>query len=54
MENQSLEFRTEFFNAFNHPNFFTPSYDLISSQYDNLPATINGGRIIKFWLKYEF
>ena len=34
LENQAIEFRTEFFNAFNHPNLFTPSYNLISSQYE--------------------
>jgi Carboxypeptidase regulatory-like domain/TonB-dependent Receptor Plug Domain len=54
LENQVIEFRTEFFNALNHPNLFTPSFNLISNQYDNVPATINGGRIIKFWLRYEF
>ena len=54
LENQAIEFRTEFFNAFNHPNLFTPSYNLISNQYDAVGATINGGRTIKFWLKYEF
>jgi outer membrane receptor protein involved in Fe transport len=54
LENQAIEFRTEFFNAFNHPNLFTPSYDLISNQYNNTAATVTGGRTIKFWLKYEF
>jgi hypothetical protein len=28
LENQAIEFRTEFFDAFNHPNLFTPSYNL--------------------------
>ncbi len=55
MENQSITFRTEFFNAFNHPNLFTPSYNLQNpSSYANTGATINGGRTIKFWLVYEF
>ncbi len=54
LENQALEFRTEFFNAFNHPNLFTPSFNLLSSQYDNTAATVTGGRTIKFWLKYSF
>ncbi len=54
LENQAIEFRTEFFDAFNHANLFTPSYDLISSQYDNTAATVAGGRTIKFWLKYSF
>jgi outer membrane receptor protein involved in Fe transport len=54
LEHQSLTFRTEFFDAFNHANLFTPSYNLISQNYDNLPATVSGGRTIKFWLKYDF
>ena len=54
LEHQAIEFRTEFFNAFNHPNLFTPSYNLLSAQYDDAAATIAGGRTIKFWLRYEF
>jgi len=57
LEHQAIEFRTEFFNAFNHPNLFTASYsmlDAFSGNYDNTAATIAGGRTIKFWLKYEF
>jgi hypothetical protein len=54
LESQSLTFRTEFFNAFNHPNLFTPSYVLIDPEYDNTAATITGGRVIKFWLRYDF
>ena len=54
MENQALTFRAEFFNAFNHPNLFTPSYVLIDPEYNNTASTIAGGRAIKFWLKYEF
>jgi len=54
LENQSLTFRAEFFNAFNHPNLFTPTYNLIDSLYAQTLPTILGGRVIKFWLKYEF
>ncbi len=54
LENQSLTFRTEFFNAFNHPNLFTPTYVLIDPEYNNAASTIEGGRVIKFWLRYEF
>jgi hypothetical protein len=54
LDNQSIMFRAEFFNAFNHPNLYTPSYNLISSQYDDTAATVSGGRTIKFWLRYEF
>ena len=52
--NQTLQFRVDFFNAFNHPNLFTPSYTLIDVNYDNTAITINGGRKIKLWLKYTF
>lgn len=54
LENQVLSFRTEFFNALNHPNLYTPSYTLTDVNYDNTAITINGGRMIKFWLKYTF
>ncbi|HEV2522006.1 MAG TPA: carboxypeptidase regulatory-like domain-containing protein [Candidatus Acidoferrales bacterium] len=54
LENQTLSFRTEMFNAFNHPNLFTPSYTMTDSNYDNTAITINGGRQIRFWLKYSF
>jgi hypothetical protein len=54
LENQSLTFRAEFFNAFNHPNLYTPSYILIDPEYNNTAATITGGRVIKFWLRYDF
>jgi hypothetical protein len=53
-EGQSIMFRTEFFNAFNHPNLFTPTYNLLSPIYAQTGPTINGGRTIKFWLMYQF
>jgi hypothetical protein len=54
LENQTLSFRTELFNALNHPNLFTPSYTILGTTYDNTAITINGGRQIRFWLKYSF
>jgi hypothetical protein len=54
LENQVLSFRTEFFNAFNHPNLFTPSYTLTDPFFNNTAVTVAGGRTIKFWLKYTF
>jgi len=53
LENQTLTFRAEFFNAFNHPNLFTPSYDMLGD-FNDVASTIAGGRAIKFWLRYEF
>jgi hypothetical protein len=54
LENQTLSFRTEMFNAFNHPNLFTPTYLMIDPNFGNTAITINGGRQIRFWLKYSF
>lgn len=54
LENQTLEFRAELFNAFNHPNLYTPTYTMTDPNFNNTDLTINGGRQIKFWLKYSF
>ena len=54
LENQTISFRAEFFNALNHPNLFTPSYVLTDINFNNTAITINGGRQIKLWLKYSF
>jgi outer membrane receptor protein involved in Fe transport len=53
-ERQSFLVRGEFFNAFNHPNTGIPTLNMLSSNFDNIARTINGGRIIKAWLKYSF
>ena len=53
-ESQNLIFRAEFFNAFNHPNLYTPDYTLAALDYDQVGATVSGQRDIKFWLKYSF
>ena len=49
-----LEFHAEAFNAFNHPNLFTPSYTMTDINFNNTAITISGGRQIKLWLKYSF
>jgi carboxypeptidase family protein len=54
LENQTISFRAEFFNAFNHPNLYTPSYTLTDTNFNNTAITISGGRVIKLWLKYSF
>ncbi len=54
LENQTLSFRMDMFNAFNHPNLFTPSYTMTDINFNNTAITINGGREIKLWLKYSF
>jgi outer membrane receptor protein involved in Fe transport len=54
VDNQKLSLRIELFNAFNHPNLFTPSYTMTDTNFNNTAITINGGRQIKLWLKYSF
>jgi hypothetical protein len=61
LENSQLTFRTEFFNAFNHPNLFTDTptnspdiHSLLSPNFLDTAQTIDGGREIRFWLKYQF
>jgi Carboxypeptidase regulatory-like domain len=54
LENQTLSFRTEMFNAFNHPNLFTPTYNMFNLNFNNTAITVSGGRQIRFWLKYSF
>ena len=54
LENQALSFRVDMFNALNHPNLFTPSYNMSDPNFNNTSIWINGGRQIKLWLKYSF
>ncbi len=54
LENQVLSFRVDLFNAFNHPNLFTPTYNMTDPNFNNTAITISGGRQIKLWLKFSF
>lgn len=66
-ERHQLVFRTEFLNPFNHPNTGNPITTNLSAipalglgktdpdpQFLNTAETVNGQRIIRFWLKYQF
>jgi len=61
-ENMGLDFRTEIFNLFNHPQFDTPSAfgggtgaDIADSlHFGRVPGTINNPRLIQFGLKLTF
>ncbi|HEX6881135.1 MAG TPA: TonB-dependent receptor, partial [Terriglobales bacterium] len=59
MEGHKLQFRADFFNAFNHPNdgvdSLSGSYGNInSSRFMDVPLTRRGARHIALWAKYSF
>jgi len=52
-ERHTIQFRAEFFNAFNHPNFSVPGTNL-SAGFGQITSTATEARIIQFALKYRF
>jgi Carboxypeptidase regulatory-like domain len=53
-EDGTLEFRTEFFNAFNHPMFTNPGSAVSTGSFGVISSTSVGPRIMQFALKYTF
>jgi len=58
-ERYGLEFRTEFFNLFNHPYFSPPSNGLGNADFGQISSTVSAGaasaeREIQFALKFVF
>ena len=55
-ERQSLRFRAEFFNLFNHPSFANPSATDVESQssFTQITSVVGTPRLIQFSLKYLF
>ncbi len=50
----SLEFRAEFFNAFNTVSFRNPESDMTESSFGEIEATRGGPRVIQLGLKLKF
>lgn len=55
-EDANVQFRTDFFNTFNHPSFANPglTYTPGASAFGIITAMSNNPRIIQFSLKYAF
>jgi hypothetical protein len=58
-EKMGVEFRTEFFNLFNHPYFSMPATGFGGAGFGVINSTVSGGvaspeRLIQFALKFEF
>lgn len=51
---RSLQFRSEFYNLFNHPQFDKPGVQLASDTFGEITNTVNKGRQVQFSLKLLF
>jgi Carboxypeptidase regulatory-like domain len=53
-ERMNIEFRTEFFNLFNHPQFAAPNTTQVSPNFGVVTATLGNPRLVQFGLKFAF
>jgi hypothetical protein len=53
-ENMGLNFRTEFFNLFNHAQFGLPVNDSSNAFFGSVNSTVNNPRLLQFALKLTF
>ena len=53
-EGATLQFRSEFFNAFNHAQFSSPVLNVAAGNFGSILSTSVNPRLIQFGLKYSF
>ena len=53
-ESATLDFRTEFFNAWNHPEYAPPSTAVNATTYSQITSSAGSPRLIQFAVKYAF
>ena len=53
-ERMNVEFRTEFFNLFNHPQFAAPNTTQVSPNFGVVTSTLGNPRLVQFALKFAF
>lgn len=53
-ERVGMDFRAEFFNLFNHTQFFLPDPDRNSPTFGTINQTVNNPRLVQFALKITF
>ncbi|HYL37008.1 MAG TPA: carboxypeptidase-like regulatory domain-containing protein [Bryobacteraceae bacterium] len=54
LEKSNLQLRSDFFNAFNHPQFSNPATAVNSTAFGQITSTTVAPRIIQFALRYMF
>jgi hypothetical protein len=54
VEKHTLQFRSQFFNIFNRPNFSIPNGSRGGATFGQISGTVNGGRFIQLSLRYMF